>query len=50
MMLQNGVSLLLLSKRSDHASVSTTSDIYGHFLPGRLKEVVNNFLKAMEEE
>lgn len=48
-MLQNGASLLLVSKRLGHASVSTTGDIYGHLLPGWQKEAANNFAKAMEE-
>jgi len=33
-MLQNGASLLLVSKRLGHASIATTGDIYGHLLPG----------------
>ena len=47
-MLQNGQSLLLVSKRLGHASVSTTADIYGHLLPGWQKEAANAFAKAME--
>ena len=48
-MLQNGASLLLVSKRLGHASIATTRDIYGHLLPGWQKEPANNFAKAMEE-
>ena len=48
-MLQSGASLLLVSKRLGHASVSTTGDIYGHLLPGWQKEAAFNFAKAMEE-
>ena len=48
-MLQSGASLLLVSKRLGHASVSTTGDIYGHLLPGWQKEAADNFAKAMEE-
>ena len=48
-MLQNGASLLLVSKRLGHASISTTGDVYGHLLPGWQKEAANAFAKAMEE-
>ena len=48
-MLQNGQSLLLVSKRLGHASIATTGDIYGHLLPGWQKEAANAFAKAMEE-
>jgi len=48
-MLQNGASLLLVSRRLGHASVSTTGDVYGHLLPGAQKEAANAFAKAMEE-
>jgi integrase len=48
-MLQNGQSLLLVSKRIGHASVSTTGDVYGHLLPGWQKEAANAFAKAMKE-
>ena len=46
---QSGASLLLVSKRLGHASVSTTGDIYGHLLPGWQKEAAGNFAKALEE-
>ena len=48
-MLQNAQSLLLVSKRLGHASISTTGDVYGHLLPGWQKEAANAFAKAMEE-
>ena len=47
-MLQNGASLLLVSKRLGHASISTTGDVYGHLLPGWQKEAASAFAKAME--
>ena len=48
-MLQSGASLLLVSRRLGHASISTTGDVYGHLLPGWQKEAANNFARAMEE-
>jgi len=48
-MLQNGESLLLVSKRLGHASISTTGDVYGHLLPGWQKEAANAFAKAMRD-
>ena len=33
-MLQSGESLILVSKRLGHASISTTGNVYGHLLPG----------------
>ena len=48
-MLHNGQTLLLVSKRLGHASVATTGDIYGHLLPGWQKEAANAFAKAMEQ-
>ena len=48
-MLQNGASLLLVSRRLGHASVSTTGDVYGHLLPGAQKEAANAFARAMEQ-
>ena len=47
-MLQNGASLLLVSRRLGHASVATTGDVYGHLMPGAQKEAENAFAKAME--
>ena len=48
-MLQNGESLLLVSKRLGHASISTTGHVYGHLLPGWQKEAANAFAKAMRD-
>jgi len=48
-MLQNKQSLVLVSKRLGHASVSMTGDNYGHLLPGWQKEAASAFAKAMEE-
>ena len=48
-MLQNGGSLLLVSRRLGHASISTTGDVYGHLMPGWQKEAANAFAKAMKE-
>ncbi len=47
--LQKGGSLLLVSRRLGHASISTTGDIYGHLMPGEQKEAANAFAKAMKE-
>ena len=48
-MLQQGQSPALVSKRLGHASVSTTMDIYSHILTGWQKEAANAFAKAMEQ-
>ena len=48
-MLQNGASLLLVSRRLGHASVSTTGDVYGHLMPGAQKEAAAAFAKAMDQ-
>lgn len=47
-MLQNGASLLLVSRRLGHASVATTGDVYGHLMPGAQKEAANDFARAMD--
>lgn len=47
-MLQNGQSLVLVSKRLGHGSVSTTADIYAHISVGWQKEAAKAFAKAME--
>ena len=47
-MLQQGESLALVSKRPGHASMSTTGDIHAHILPGWQKEAAKAFAKAME--
>ena len=49
LMLQNGGSLLLVSKRLGHASISTTGDVYGHLMPGWQKEAANAFAEAMRK-
>ena len=46
-MLQSGASLLLVSKRLGHASISTRGDLYGHLLGGWQKEAANAFAKVM---
>ena len=48
-MLQNGASLLLVSRRLGHASVATTGDVYGHLMPGAQKEAANVFAQVMEQ-
>ncbi|MCH2504754.1 MAG: tyrosine-type recombinase/integrase, partial [Dehalococcoidia bacterium] len=48
-MLQNGESLLLVSKRLGHASIRTTRDVYGHLLRGWQTEAANAFAKAMRD-
>ena len=47
-MLQQGQSPVLVSKRLGHASVSTTMGIYSHILPGWQKEAASAFARAME--
>ena len=49
LMLQNGGSLLLVSRRLGHASISTTGDVYGHLMPGWQKEAANAFAEAMKK-
>jgi integrase len=49
-MLQNGQSMVLISKRLGHASVSTTADIYAHIAPGWQKEAAQRFAKVMRGE
>ena len=39
----------LVSKRVDHARISTTGDVYRHLLPGWQKEAANAFSTAMKE-
>lgn len=48
-MLQNGGSLLLVSRRLGHASISTTGDVYGHLMPGWQKEAADAFAEAMKK-
>ena len=44
---QQKQSLFAVSRRLDHASISTTADLYGHMLPGSGKEQANVFAEAM---
>jgi integrase len=46
-LLQNGQSLVLVSKRLGHASVSTTADIYSHIAPGWQKAAAQRFAAVM---
>ena len=39
-MLMSGVVILVVSRRLGHIRVSTTLDIYGHFIPGMQDEAV----------
>ena len=48
--LQSGQSVVIVSKRLGHASVSTTADIYAHSLPGWQKQAAEAFARAMKEE
>lgn len=48
-MLQGNQSLVLVSKRLGHSSVTMTADIYAHVLPGWQKEAASAFAKAMEQ-
>ena len=47
--LQSGQSVVIVSKRLGHASVSTTADIYAHSLPGWQKQAADAFAQAMEK-
>ena len=46
--LQAGQNIVVVSKRLGHATVSTTSDIYAHSLPGWQRQAAEAFAKAME--
>ncbi len=46
--LQSGQSVVIVSKRLGHASVSTTADIYAHSLPGWQKEAAEAFARTMD--
>ncbi len=48
--LQSGQNIVVVSKRLGHSSVSITSDIYAHALPGWQKQAADAFAKAMEQE
>ena len=47
--LQTGQNIVVVSKRLGHSSVSVTSDIYAHALPGWQKQAAEAFARAMEE-
>jgi integrase len=49
-LLQSGQSIVLVSKRLGHASVSTTADIYAHIAPGWQKEAAQRFAAVMRGE
>jgi len=40
-MLLNGIPVIVVSKRLGHAKVSTTLDIYGHYMPGMQDEAAD---------
>ena len=48
--LQSGQSVVIVSKRLGHASVSTTADIYAHSLPGWQKQAAEAFARAMDAQ
>ena len=48
--LQAGQNIVVVSKRLGHASVSVTSDIYAHSLPGWQKQTAEAIAAAMEGE
>ena len=48
--LQSGQNPVVVSKRLGHASVSITSDVYAHALPGWQKQAADAFAKAMDGE
>ena len=49
LLLQNGQSPVLVSKRLGHSSVSMTLDIYAHLMPGWQREAAEVFAKAMSQ-
>ena len=48
LMLQSGQNPVVVSKRLGHSSVSMTSDIYAHVLPGWQKDAAEAFAAAMD--
>ncbi len=46
--LQAGQNIVVVSKRLGHASVSITSDIYAHALPGWQRQAADAFAEAMD--
>jgi integrase len=49
-MLHSGETMVMVSKRLGHATVSTTADIYAHIAPGWQKEAAQRFAKVMRGE
>ena len=47
-MLQSGQNIVVVSKRLGHSTVSITSDIYAHSLPGWQRQAAEAFAAAME--
>ena len=45
--LQLGQNIVVVSKRLGHSSVSITSDIYAHSLPGWQKHAADSYATAM---
>lgn len=41
LMLNNGVPVIVVSRRLGHAKASITLDIYGHLIPGMQEEAAN---------
>lgn len=39
LMLNNGISVIVVSRRLGHAKPSTTLDVYGHLIPSKQQEV-----------
>ena len=46
--LQQGQSVVVVSKRLGHSNVSITTDVYAHALPGWQRQAADAFAKAME--
>ena len=49
LMLQSGQNIVVVSKRLGHSTVSITSDIYAHSLPGWQRQAAEAFAAAMED-
>ena len=47
-MLQNGTNITVVSKRLGHSTVSFTSNVYTHSLPGWQRQAADAFAEAME--
>ena len=46
--LQQGQSVVVVSKRLGHSNVSITTDVYAHALPGWQRQAADAFARAME--